>query len=101
MNHDKHGYGAMVSMSLPWLGGRRGDEIEQNERILRADAKALQSTRSAARFELFDSAARVEAAQQHFAILDRDLLPQARRRRTERLQRGPAFGRRAYWRCPR
>lgn len=75
----RHGYGAMVSMSLPWLGAGRRAEVTAAERTLRADERALEAARVAARYELEDAAAQLEGAQRTFEIVERDLLPQARR----------------------
>lgn len=80
MNPDTHhGYGAMVSMNLPWLSGRRRDQEREAEQALRAEQHALASARNAVRYELRDAAARVEAARQSFTIIDQDLLAKARR----------------------
>jgi outer membrane protein TolC len=72
-----HAYGAMVSISLPWLNPRHGDEVREAEHTLAADARALESVRNVVRFELRDAAARLEAARSSYTILERDLLPQA------------------------
>jgi len=74
-----HGYGAMVAINLPWLSGRRRDEIREGEQTLEAERHALASTRNAVRYELRDAAARLESARQSFTIVDRDLLAQAKR----------------------
>lgn len=74
-----HAYGAMVSMSLPWLSGRARDEEQAAEQTLRAEKHALESTRNVVRYELRDAASRVESARQSFSIIDQDLLVQARR----------------------
>src|SRR6185436_512962 len=75
----QHAYGAMVSINLPWLSGRRGDEREQAEQTLRAEQQALESTRTVVRYELKDAAARLDSARQSFTIIDQELLAQARR----------------------
>jgi cobalt-zinc-cadmium efflux system outer membrane protein len=75
----RHAYGAMLSINLPWLSGRRRDEESEAEHELRAEQHALQSTRNAVRYELRDAAARVDSAKQSFTIIDQDLLAQARR----------------------
>jgi outer membrane protein, heavy metal efflux system len=80
MNPDTHhGYGAMLSMNLPWLSGRRRDQEREAEQVLRAEQHALESTRNAVRYELRDAAARLESARQSFGIVDQQLLAQARR----------------------
>ena len=74
-----HGYGAMVAINLPWLSGRRRDEVREGEQTLLAEQHALASTRNAVRYELRDAAARLESARQSFTIIDQDLLEQAKR----------------------
>jgi outer membrane protein TolC len=74
-----HAYGAMVAINLPWLSARRADEERAAERLVQAERHALQSTRDTVRFQLRDAAARLESARQTFAIIDQDLLAQARR----------------------
>ncbi len=77
--HTSHGYGAMVAVSLPWLGSRRTEELAAAESSLRADQRALDAARIAAGYELADAAARLEGARRGFEVVDRDLLPHARR----------------------
>ena len=92
MNPDtRHGYGAMVSINLPWLSGRRRDQQREAEQMVRAEQHALESTRNAVRYELRDAAARLAAARQTFAIIDQNLLAQARRS-LEATQAGYATG---------
>jgi cobalt-zinc-cadmium efflux system outer membrane protein len=92
MNPDTHhGYGAMLSLNLPWLSGRRRDQVREAEQTLRAEQHALESTRNAIRYEVRDAAARFESARQSFAIIDQDLLAQARRS-LEATQAGYAVG---------
>jgi len=80
MNMDTHhGYGAMVAINLPWLSGRRRDEIREGEQTVQAEQQALASARNAVRYELRDAAARVESARQSFTIVDQHLLAQAKR----------------------
>jgi outer membrane protein TolC len=74
-----HAYGAMVSVNLPWLSGRRRDEENEAEHNLRAEQHALEATKNVVRYELRDAAARVDSARQSFTIIDQDLLVQARR----------------------
>jgi cobalt-zinc-cadmium efflux system outer membrane protein len=75
----RHAYGAMASINLPWLSGRRRDETREAEHTLRAEEHALESTRNVVRYELRDAAARLESARQSFTIIDQELLAQARR----------------------
>lgn len=80
MNPDTHhGYGAMLSINLPWLSGRRRDEEREAEAMVRAERHAFLSTRNALRAQLRDAAAGVEAARQTFVLVDQELLAQARR----------------------
>jgi outer membrane protein, heavy metal efflux system len=72
-------YGATVGINLPWLSGRHGDEQRAAEQTVRAEKHALESTKNAVRYELRDAAARVDSAKQSFAIIDQELLAQARR----------------------
>jgi outer membrane protein TolC len=69
----------MVSMNLPWLSGRWGDQEREAEHTLRAEQHALESTRNVVRYELREAAARVDSARESFSIIDQDLLVQARR----------------------
>lgn len=73
-----HAYGAMVSVSLPWLNPRHREEAREAEHARSAEEHALESAKNAALYELHDAAARVEAARQSLGIISRDLLPQAR-----------------------
>jgi outer membrane protein TolC len=79
MLHDQHGYGAMVSMSLPWLNPGRRDAIKAAEESAAAERSALESVRNTIRYQLRDAAARFRAARSTFTIIDTDLLPQAQR----------------------
>src|SRR4029079_8211057 len=45
-----HGYGAMVAINLPWLSGRRRDEIREGEQTVPAEQEATASARNAARY---------------------------------------------------
>ncbi len=74
----EHAYGAMVSINLPWLSGRRRDEVRNAEHTLAADIRSFESTRNSARFEARDALARLSAARQSFRIIDQQVLPQAR-----------------------
>jgi cobalt-zinc-cadmium efflux system outer membrane protein len=85
-----HAYGAMVTVGLPWIG-RGADEREAADRALRADQRALESVRAMARYEVEDARAHLEGAESTLAIVERDLLPQARRA-VEAAQRSFAIG---------
>jgi outer membrane protein TolC len=73
----RHAYGAMLAINLPWLNPKHWDDLHEAEQTLAADRYALESARNVSRFQLRAAAARVKAAQESFAVLDRDLLPQA------------------------
>jgi outer membrane protein TolC len=73
----QHAYGAMVSFNLPWLNPKRWEEARAAEYRVVADRRAFESARNQALFLVSDAAARLEAAQTAFAIIDRDLLPEA------------------------
>jgi outer membrane protein TolC len=74
-----HAYGAMVAINLPWLSGRHRDEERDAEQTVKAEHHALESTKDAVRYQLHDAAARLDSARQSFAIIDEELLAQARR----------------------
>ncbi len=73
---DPHAYGAMVSMSLPWLNPQHGEQVRAAEHALAAERSALEATRIDARYELRDAIARYRAARESFQIVDRELLAQ-------------------------
>jgi outer membrane protein TolC len=75
----KHGYGAMVSMSLPWLNPRRRDEVKAAERTTAAERSALRAQRAAARYQLRDADAKLGAARETLALIHERVLPDARR----------------------
>jgi outer membrane protein, heavy metal efflux system len=72
-----HNYGVALSMSLPWLNPRYGEEIRAAEARVAAERSALSSVRYAARYELEEAMERLKAARESFTIIERDLLPQA------------------------
>ncbi|MCK6550452.1 TolC family protein, partial [Myxococcota bacterium] len=79
MAHEvNHGWGAMVSINLPWLSGRRGDELEEATEALAADKKALEAAATRSRFELYDALRRLDAAKRSLEMIEKELLPQAR-----------------------
>ena len=77
MEDEAHNYGVTLSMSLPWLNARYGEELRAAEARASAEQSALASTRDAARYELFEAVERLKGARQTFDIVDRTLLPQA------------------------
>jgi outer membrane protein TolC len=74
-----HGYGAMVSMSLPWLNPRRRDEVKAAERTGAADRNALRAQQTAARFQLRDADVKLRAAREALALIRDKVLTDARR----------------------
>lgn len=76
---DPHGYGLVLSMSLPWLSPGRRDAVEAAQQIASAERHALDSVRTTLRYEIADARAKHRAAESLFTIVERDLLPQARR----------------------
>jgi outer membrane protein TolC len=75
----RHGYGAMVSMSLPWLNPRRRDEVIAAERTSAAERSAREAQRTAARYQLSDADAKLRAAREVLTLLQGSVLAQARR----------------------
>ena len=76
---DHHAYGAMVSMSLPWLNPGRRDEVRAAERSSAADRSALRAQRAAARYQLLDADAKLRAARETLALIHDRVLADARR----------------------
>ena len=74
-----HAYGAMVSMSLPWLNPRRRDEVKAAERASAADRSALRAQQAAARYQLRDADAKLGAARETLALIHERVLPDSRR----------------------
>jgi outer membrane protein TolC len=79
MAETHHGYGAMVTMSLPWLNPRRRDEVAAAERATAAERRALEAQRTAARTQIRDADARVQAARDVLALVRGRVLGDARR----------------------
>lgn len=77
MEDEAHNYGVTLSMSLPWLNARYGEELRAAEARAAAEQSALASTRDAARYELFEAGERFKSAHETFALIDRTLLPRA------------------------
>ena len=75
----RHAYGAMVSMSLPWLNPRHRDEVKAAERASGAEISALRAQRATARFQLQDADGRVRAARETLALIHDQVLADARR----------------------
>lgn len=75
---EAHGYGAMLSMSLPWLNPGRRAAARAAERSLVAARNDLASTTLAARLEVVAAAERYRAAKEVFALEDMRAVPAAR-----------------------
>jgi len=78
MEDSPHAWGAMVSLNLPWLNPAHAEEVRAAEHAVAAEREALDAVLYAAHYDLEEAHARYEAARESFAILDRDLLSQAR-----------------------
>ena len=76
---DTHNYGVSLSMSLPWLNARYGEETRAAEARVTAERSALHSARLAADYERYAAAQRFAAARKTLATIDHDLSPQAQR----------------------
>jgi outer membrane protein TolC len=72
-------YGAMVSMSLPWLNPGHRDEVKVAERTSAAERSALRAQQAAARFQLRDADAKLKAARETLALIHDRVLADARR----------------------
>ncbi len=71
-------YGAMVSMTLPWLNARHEDEIAAAEHAALAERRGVESAKRSALYQVRDALARYRAAKSAFALIDHEVLPQAR-----------------------
>jgi outer membrane protein, heavy metal efflux system len=74
---ERHNYGVMFSMSLPWFNSAHAEAVRAAEAKLAAEQSALSGTRNAARYELYEAAESLKAARESLAIIERDLLPLA------------------------
>lgn len=75
---ERHGYGAMVSINLPWFNPRHRDEVRAREHAALADRSAAQSIDLAVRYQVSDAFARYEAARSTYLISRDNLVPAAR-----------------------
>ena len=69
------GYGAMLSINLPWFTGKRSAAARGLEHTLRGDEAALDAARARARFEVRDAWLRTESARRSAALLRNELIP--------------------------
>jgi outer membrane protein TolC len=74
---ERHNYGVMFSMSLPWFNAAHAEAVRAAEAKLAAERSALTSTRSAARYELYEAEEKLKAARASLTIIERDLVPLA------------------------
>jgi cobalt-zinc-cadmium efflux system outer membrane protein len=74
---ERHNYGIMFSMSLPWFNSAHAEAVRAAEAKLAAEQSAFRATRNAARYELYAAAESLKAARESLAIIERDLLPLA------------------------
>jgi outer membrane protein TolC len=74
-----HGYRVMVSLSLPWLSGRGSAGVRAADRAIEAARHGRAAAAIAARTELDDGIARVQAARETYELVDATLLPAAER----------------------
>ena len=72
-----HAYGAMVSMSLPWLSSRHDDEVRQAEHTISADLHAYESALNTARYQVREALVEYRAAVASYDLIDRELGRQA------------------------
>jgi cobalt-zinc-cadmium efflux system outer membrane protein len=75
----RHAYGAMVSMTLPWLNPGRRAEVRAAEHAAAAERSALRAQAAAARYQLRDADAKVRAAREALALIHERVVPDARR----------------------
>jgi cobalt-zinc-cadmium efflux system outer membrane protein len=72
-----HAYGAMVTMSLPWLNPGRRADVREAEQQVAAERHAAQAIENVTAFELYDAMARLEAANTSLDLIESSVLPQA------------------------
>jgi cobalt-zinc-cadmium efflux system outer membrane protein len=72
-----HSYGAMVSMTLPWLNPRHRAEVRAAELRLAQERDGARATLSRATYEVHDAALRFAAARESLRVIEGDLLPRA------------------------
>ncbi|MDB4976272.1 MAG: uncharacterized protein JWN48_4613 [Myxococcaceae bacterium] len=70
-------YGAMVSMSLPWLNPEHRAEARAADQTARAERHAADTVQTLASLELHQAVAGFDAARASLAIVEHELLPQA------------------------
>jgi cobalt-zinc-cadmium efflux system outer membrane protein len=78
MQPDEHGYGGMLSMSLPWLNPGRRAAVRSAEKSLAASRGDLLSLQLNARYEIVATGERYRAAMEVFLLEDTRAVPTAR-----------------------
>ncbi len=73
------GYGANVSMSLPWLWGGQRHRVDEAREREAAEASALAGASVEAQSEITEAHARIVAAERELQVLQMQALPAARR----------------------
>lgn len=77
--HSPHGYGAMASLSLPWLNPRHGELLQAAERERGAELRAQDAQRVHLSYEVYDAWTRARAALSAWQLVKNELLPAAQR----------------------
>ncbi len=74
---DDDAWGGFVSLSLPWLTGKRAATARKMGHALDAAEAALDRARNQAAFEVIDAVARLEAARKSVTLIQGELIPKA------------------------
>lgn len=74
-----HNFGAMIQFSLPWLSGRRAEEVKAAAASVEASKSARAALEAVIMLQVREALARYEAARARFAIIDAQLRPQAKK----------------------
>jgi outer membrane protein TolC len=74
---DPHAYGAMLTMSLPWLNPGHRAEVREAQQLLAAERSAARAVDSSSAYELRAAAAGLQAARTSLEIIEEQLLPQS------------------------
>jgi cobalt-zinc-cadmium efflux system outer membrane protein len=79
MAEEPHNYGVTLSVSLPWLNPRYGEELRAAEARVSAERSALAGARNAADYERFAAGERLKTAEASLALLEDRVVPQVER----------------------
>lgn len=74
---ERHGYGAMISINLPWLNAKRREEVKAAEHGATAERRALEAVRNTVRYEVADAFAKYRAARATYLLTRDELVPVA------------------------